>query len=110
VDFALQNLVVVPGHLLQEGKRSGSVRAIEASPNRMDAPVSVRALLEVLLLAAPAVNRGAAGALMGLGEVLEKGTAFDAALLRIPTGGAAGQDTTGNAGIGTGRRSDFLET
>jgi len=107
-DFALRNLVVVPGHLLQEGKRSGRVRAIEASPNRMDAPGSVRALLEVLPLAAPAVQQRAAEALMGLGEVLEQGAAHEAALLRIPTGGAAGRDTTGKAGIGNGRRSTCL--
>ena len=66
-----------------------------ASSNGINALFAVWALAEILPLAAPAVQQRAAGALMGLGRILEQGAAQDAARLLSARDTAA--DASGDA-------------
>ena len=67
------------------------MRAAFATPDGMGTIRTIWALFELLLFAAPAVQIRAAGALVGLGQILEIAKASDA--LELPATGS-GLDTT----------------
>jgi len=71
---------------IDEGIKASSHGTTGAPPGRDDATTTIGALLEVLLLAAPAVQVRTAGARMDLGDIPEQGAATGTALLLASVG------------------------